>query len=118
MSTALEIARAFETAWQSGDFDRARAYVADDLVYDSPFGRETSAEAVIGQYAGIMQVVTGPAHEMAAFGDDRSALIMSVLPTSVFGPSVSATHYVVRDGKITSATLVYDATAAKSQQRA
>src|SRR5260221_4401266 len=118
MSAALDIARAFEAAWQGGDFEKARGCLVDDLAFDSPYGRETKAQAVIGQYAGVSQVVTGPAHEIAAFGDDTTALIMYVLPTSAFGPQVSATHYVVRDGKITSATLVYDATAAKSQHPA
>ena len=69
---------------------------------------------MIGQYIGFTQVVTGAARVVAAFGDDESALIMTEIP-SVFGPQVSAARYVVRDGKITAETLVYDATAAKSQ---
>lgn len=116
MSAALDTARAFEAAWQRKDFEKARSYLADDVVFDSPFGRETTAEAAIGQFAGFMQVVTGPAREIAAFGDDETALVMSEIPTSAFGRVVSAGHYVVREGRITSETLVYDATAAKAQQ--
>ncbi len=115
MSAALDIARAFEAAWQGKDFERARSYLAEDVVIDSPFGRETSADAVMRQYAGFMQAVTGPAREIAAFGDGESALIMSDIHT-VFAPhQVSAVHYTVRDGKITSETLVYDATAIRAQ---
>ncbi len=116
MSAALDIGRAFEAAWQGGDFEKARSYLADDLVFDSPFGRETTVEPVIGQYAGFAQAVTGAAREIAAFGDDETALVMSEIPTSLFGRVVSAAHYVVRDGRITSETLVYDATAARANQ--
>jgi hypothetical protein len=114
MSTAVEIARAFEAAWQGSDFETARGYLADDLVFDSPFGQETNPDAVVGQYTGFMQVVTGPAREIAAFGDGVNALLMSRIP-SFFGEQVNAAHYVVREGKISLMTLVYDATAAKTQ---
>jgi SnoaL-like domain len=117
MSAALAIARAFEAAWQGKDFEKARSYLAGDVVMNHPFGRETNAEAVIGQYTGISPVVTGPAKGLAGFGDDTTALIMYELPTSVFGTAVTAMRYVVRDGKITELTLVYDATAAKTQMQ-
>ena len=114
MSTALEIARSFEAAWQRRDFEAARGYLADGVVLESPFGRETTAEAMLGQFTGFAQTVTGPAREIGAFGDEENALIMSIVPSNVFGDVVSAAHYVVRDGKITSETQVYDATAAKT----
>jgi hypothetical protein len=117
MSGALDIARAFESAWQGGDFEKARGYLADDLVYDDPFGRETKPEDVMGKYMGISQVVSGPAKEVAALGDDTTAVIFSELPTSVFGKAVNANRYVVRDGKIAELTIVYDATAAKTQMQ-
>lgn len=116
MSAALEIARAFEAAWQAKDFEKARTYLADRVAFDSPFGHVDSAEAAMQQYTGFAQAVTGPAQEIAAFGDDESALIMSEVPTSLFGNVVSAAHYVVREGQITSETIVYDATAAKTGQ--
>ncbi len=115
MSAALDIARAFEAAWQGKDFEKARSYLAEDVVLDGPFGRETNAARVIEQYAGFTQVVTGPAREIAAFGDGEHALIMSDVPT-VFAPhQVSAVHYTVRGGKITSETMAYDATAIRAQ---
>jgi limonene-1,2-epoxide hydrolase len=116
MSAALEVARAFEAAWQAKDLDKARTYLADDVVFDSPFGHETTAEGAISQYAGFAQTVTAPAHEIAAFGDDTNALLMSEVPTSVFGQVVSAAHYTVREGKITSDRIVYDASAARALQ--
>jgi ketosteroid isomerase-like protein len=116
MSAPIDIARAFEAAWQAKDLERARSYLADRVLFDSPFGHVDTAEAVMEQYTGFAQAVTGTAREIAAFGDGESALIMSEVPTSLFGNVVSAAHYVVRDGKITSETIVYDATAAKTQQ--
>ena len=117
MSAALDTARAFEAAWMAGDFDTARTYLANDVEIDTPFGHDSSADAVIGQCMGFAQIVTGPAREIAAFGDDECALIMIEIP-SAFGPQVSSTRYVVRDGKIVAETLVYDATEAKAQLRA
>src|SRR5207245_1419511 len=107
-SAAVETARAFEAAWQGKEFEKAGGYLAD-VVFDSPFGHETTAEAAMGQYAGFVQAVSGPAREIAAFGDDLSALIMSEIPTAMFGTVVSAAHYMARDGKIPSETNVYDA---------
>jgi ketosteroid isomerase-like protein len=114
MSTALEIARAFEAAWQRRDMDAARAYLADDVMFDSPFGRESGgADGVISQYAGFVLAVTGPVRELAAFGDEQTALIMRETPTSMSGPMTSTTHYAVSGGRIVAATLVYDATPVK-----
>jgi hypothetical protein len=112
---ALDTARAFEAAWQAREFEKARGFLADDLVFDSPFGCEPTPEGVIRQYAGFAQMVTGPAREIAAFGDDENALIMSEAPTSALGAVVSVAHYVVRGGRIVAETLVYDATAVRSQ---
>jgi hypothetical protein len=117
-SEALDTARAFEAAWRGHDFEKARRYLADDLVFDSPFGREPTPEGVIRQYAGFAQMVSGPAREMAAFGDGENAVIMSEIPTGALGAVVSAAHYVVRDGRIVAETLVYDATAVRAQRPA
>lgn len=84
MSRALEVARSFEAAWQARDFGTALGYLAKGVVFESPFGRETGA-VMIRQLTGFAQTVTGPAREISAFGDDESAIIMSVIPTSVFG---------------------------------
>ncbi|MDR0358061.1 MAG: nuclear transport factor 2 family protein [bacterium] len=116
MASPIDVARAFEAAWQAKDLDRARGYLADRLSFDSPFGHADTAEAAMQQYTGFAQAVTGPAREIAAFGDEASALIMSEIPTSLFGNVVSAAHYLVQDGRITSETIVYDATTAKTGQ--
>jgi hypothetical protein len=118
VSEAIDVARAFQAAWLAGDFEKARGYLADDIVLDSPFGRETSPEAIIGQYAGFSQAVSGPAREIAAFGEGERAMILSEIPTSTFGTQVSAALYVVRAGKIAAETLVYDATAIKASTAA
>ena len=41
---------------------------------------------------------------------------MTEIPTSLFGAVVSATYYVVRNGKIAAQTLVYDASEARAQR--
>ena len=53
MSAALDTARAFEAAWQGNDLERARSHLADDVVFDSPFGQTTTAEAAIEQYGRV-----------------------------------------------------------------
>ena len=57
--------------WQSRDFEKARSYLANDLVCDSPFGREATAEAMVGRFGRFSQVVSGPARELAGFGNDE-----------------------------------------------
>lgn len=108
MSTALEIARAFETAWQGGDGKAAAGYLADDCVLATFGGETVGAETIVQRLAGFMEIVNGPVREVAAVGGDQVALVMSEIPTSQFGLLRSAAHYVVTDGRIVSQILVHD----------
>lgn len=71
MSGTREIARASESVWQSRDFEKARSYLVNDIVCDSPFGRAATAEAMVGRFGRFSQVVSRPARELAGFGNDE-----------------------------------------------
>jgi hypothetical protein len=108
----LDIVRAFEGAWtRDKDFEKARSFLADDFKFDAPTGKNDNADEFIEQLKQFAQVVTGPFREIAAIGDKNSALMMFEIPTSAFGVQRDAAYYEVRDGKIQSETLVFDATA-------
>jgi hypothetical protein len=110
--TALDIVRAFEGAWtRDKDFEKARGFLADDFKFDAPTGKNDTADEFIEGLKQFAQVVTGPFREIAAFGDENTALMMFEIPTSAFGMQRDAAYYEVRDGRIQSETLVFDATA-------
>ena len=116
--SALEIAREFEAAWQSGRCETAVGCLTDDSVLATFGGETVGAEEIVQRLTTFMAIVNGPVREVAAVGDNRTALVMSEIPTSQFGLMRSATHYVVSEGRITFQTLVHDTGTAGSGSQA
>ena len=74
-SPALRTALAYYQAWTNHDLDQAMSYIADDIVCDAPAGRLEGAAAYRGFMGPFVQILRG-SKLIAAFGDDRTALIM------------------------------------------
>jgi len=107
-SPALQTALAYYQAWTSHDLDKAMNYIADDIVCDLPGGRLEGAEAYRGGFLGpLVQNLTG-AQMIAAFGDDKTALVMYDTQTVPVKDAPGAECVTVTDGKITNSRLVFD----------
>jgi hypothetical protein len=106
-SQALEVALAYFEAWTGKDFERAMTYLADDVVCDSPGGRLSGTAAFRGFMQPFTQIVTR-SELMAAFGDDRTALLMYDTDTVPVTHAPGAECHTVEDGKITHITIVFD----------
>ena len=105
--TALRTALAYHHAWTSHDLDTAMSYVADDIVCDAPAGRIEGAEAYrafMGPFIGILKGAT----MIAAFGDDKTALIMYDTETVPVRSAPGAECVTVENGKITYSRFVFD----------
>ncbi|ESY70563.1 MULTISPECIES: nuclear transport factor 2 family protein [Mesorhizobium] len=103
----LDIATAFTTAWTSHDLEKAASYVAEDVVFDGPMQKSTGKEPYLKGLTKLSQDVTG-VRMIAAFGDDRQALLMYDLMTKSSGALSCAKHLTVSDGKIHSDKLTFD----------
>jgi SnoaL-like domain len=81
--------------------------LADDVAFESPRVALSGAGPVLEAMGQFAQAVTGVS-VLAVVGDDERAMIMYDMQTRPFGTLRAVDHLVVRDGRITSDTLVFD----------
>lgn len=108
-SGAREAAQAYFEAWSSKDIEAVMRCVADDIVCDAPGGRVEGRVAFREFWAGFMQILTG-GKLIAAFGDDRAALVMYDTTTIPVAHAPAAEYLTVKDGKITASRIIFDRT--------
>jgi hypothetical protein len=106
-SGALPVSLAYYQAWTAKDFDRAMTFVADDIVCDAPAGRLEGTEAFRDFMEPFTKIVTR-AELIAAFGDDRTALLMYDTDTVPVRHAPGAECHSVDNGKITHITIIFD----------
>jgi hypothetical protein len=106
-SPALHTALAYHQAWTSHDLDKAMSYIADDIVCDAPAGRLEGAEAYRGFMGPFVQILTA-AEMIAAYGDDKTALVMYDTETKLVKSAPAAECVTVMDGKITYSRFIFD----------
>lgn len=105
--TPLTICRAFLEAWTSHDMDAAARYVAEDVRFDGPIQHSTGIELYMDGLIPFAQTVTGLTI-LAAFGDDKSALIVHEVTTAPFGTVTMAELFTVKSGKIQAHRATFD----------
>lgn len=104
---ALQVSLAYYQAWTAKDFDEAMTFVADDIVCDAPAGRLEGAEAFRGFMEPFTRLVTR-AQLMAAYGDERTALLMYDTDTVPVQHAPGAEFHQVVNGKITHIMIIFD----------
>lgn len=105
---ALTIASAFLDAWTAHDLDTARGYLADDFAFDGPINHYRCAEDFLAGSRAFVEAIKPGRTTVAAFGDDREALLLYDLHLRS-GPTLRiADHYTVRDGRIRTETILWD----------
>jgi hypothetical protein len=106
--SALDMAVAFLDAWTEGDFERAGGYLAEDFVFDGPIAHYTSASDFLAGSRRFIEMIRPGWRKVAAFGDDREALLLYDLTLGSGGPLRIADHYTVRNGQIQTETILWD----------
>ena len=104
---ALDPALAYYRAWTSHDFDRAMAYIAEDIVCQAPPGRLEGAAAFRGFMGPFVQILTR-SNLIAAFGDDEKAVVMYDTDTIPVKDAPGAEFVTVRGGKIAHMRIIFD----------
>jgi ketosteroid isomerase-like protein len=107
-TTAVQIALAYYRAWTSHNFDQAMTYVAEDIVCHAPAGRLEGAEAFREFMGPFVQIVTSAHLIAAAFGDDKTALLMYNAGTVPVRDAPAAEFVTVTDGKISQLRIIFD----------
>ena len=105
--TPLETLLAYHDAWSGGDFESAMTYLADDVVCDAPAGRLVGAEA-FRAFMGPFAAMVTRYERLAAFGDDRTAVIVYDTDTRAVDGAPGAEVVTVSGGRITTMRLIFD----------
>ncbi|MGH8960560.1 MAG: nuclear transport factor 2 family protein [Jatrophihabitantaceae bacterium] len=89
------------------NFDAAMAFIADDIVCDTPGGTLDGAEAFRAFMEPFATIVTR-AELIASFGDQRSAELMYDTDSAPVPHALDAEFHRVQAGKITRITIIVD----------
>jgi hypothetical protein len=106
-SPALDTALAYHRAWTGHDIDQAMTYIADDIVCDAPAGRLEGAAAYRAFMAPFVQILRASSL-IAAFGDDRTAVVVYDTETVPVPSAPAAECVTVADGMITYSRFIFD----------
>jgi hypothetical protein len=116
-SPALQVALAYYEAWTGKDFERAMTYIADDIVCHAPAGRLDGAGAYRAFMGPFVQILVS-ARLIAAFGDDRTAMVMYDTETVPVKSAPGAECVTVDNGKITESWFIFDRVPFEAARRA
>jgi len=106
---ALTIARTYFDAMANKDVDRIISISADRVVCTSPVGQLQGVQAFRGFQEGFAKMIK-TLTLVAAFGDADQAVIVYESETYPVPSAMVAEHVIVKNGKITSTTVIYDGT--------
>jgi len=108
-ATAAKIARAYGEAMSNKDVDAIVKISADDIVCTSPIGKTTGVAAFRGFQEGFARMIK-KLDIRAAYGDETQAVLIYAVETHPVPHSLVAELIQIKDGKIVSTELIYDAT--------
>jgi hypothetical protein len=106
---ALEIARNYVTAIASRDVDTILSMTTADVVCTSPLGQTKGIERFRAFHDGFARMLTSLT-VLAVHGDDTQAVVVYDAETHAVPHSVVAELITVKDGKLASTDVIYDAT--------
>jgi ketosteroid isomerase-like protein len=106
---AAKVAQDYFSAWSARDVDRTVSYAADEIVCDMPTGRFEGTEQFRKLWTDFLGMTIG-ADLIAVYGDDEHAVLVYNVDTVPVKKAPGADYLTVRDGKITSIRMIFDAT--------
>jgi ketosteroid isomerase-like protein len=108
MADAARVAEEFFDAWTGKDFDGARALLHDDVSFEGPIDSFTDADTYLASLRQLSGIVTG-ADKLKVFADGDDVCVIYDLKTAPVPRSRTCEWYRVRDGRIASVSVVFDA---------
>lgn len=102
------VARMCLAAWTSGDLERTRSLLADEVSFAGPLGTTRGVDAYIDGIRKMAEIVER-ADERTAFAEGDDVCIIYDLVTRTPPASIStAGWYKVRDGKVVAVRAFFD----------
>jgi ketosteroid isomerase-like protein len=108
--TSAQVVRDYLDAFYGGDFETVRALLADDLAFRGPFVEVNDADAFLASAEPLRAIVRG--HRLIKQWQDNDQVStlyeMNLGTPSVTGSVLVSEWNAIRDGKVASASLVFD----------
>jgi hypothetical protein len=108
MADAASVAEGFFDAWTGKDFVRARSLLHDDVSFEGPIDTFRDADSYVASLRQLTGIVTG-AEKRKVFVDGDDVCVIYDLKTAPVPSSRTCEWYRVRDGRIESVSVVFDA---------
>ena len=108
--SAATLIRKYHEAWTQRDMSTARSSMADDLDFQGSIDTFTNADEFIATLTGFAQMLTRVDLLQEFYTDDAAALLYDCVTNSPAGTIRTAEFFGLRDGKIATIRLVFDAT--------
>jgi SnoaL-like domain len=108
--SAANLIRNYHEAWTQRDMSTARSCLADDLDFKGSIDTFSSADDFIATLTGFAQMLRRVDLLQEFFTDDAAALLYDCVPNSPAGTIRTAEFFRLRDSKIATIRLVFDAT--------
>ena len=102
-----QVAATYFSAWKAGDFATFRSVLADNVIFDGPFGHVEGGDACAQALRRMSRIVTDIAVQKR-FVDGPDVLTWFDLHTSVAPPCPTANWSHVENGKITRIRVAFD----------
>jgi hypothetical protein len=106
-----EVVQAYHQARFRGDVPAAAANIAEPFTFQSPLMKSTDPEGHLAGLDSLLKVVSGVDMISELYGESDATLVYDVHTATPVGTQRTAEHFQLRDGKITSILLIFDATA-------
>jgi ketosteroid isomerase-like protein len=108
VADAAEVAEGFFDAWTGKDFDRARTLVHDDVSFQGPIDSFSDADSYLASLRQLTGIMLG-ADKKKVFVDGDDVCVIYDLKTAPVPSARTCEWYHVRDGKVASVSVVFDA---------
>jgi ketosteroid isomerase-like protein len=108
MRDARQVAEGFFDAWTGKDFERARGLLHDDVSFEGPIDSFSDAASYLASLRQLSGIVTG-ADKRKVFVDGDDVCVIYDLKTAPVPSSRTCEWYRVRDGRIASVSVIFDA---------
>jgi SnoaL-like domain len=105
---AARLADDFLDAWTHKEFERARSLLHNDLSFSGPIDTFSDADTYLASLRQLSDIVTGT-EQRKAFVDGDDACIIYDLHTTAVPTARVCEWFRVRDGRIASISVVFDA---------
>lgn len=108
MADPAGVAEAFFDAWTGKNFSRARGLLHDDVSFEGPINSINDADSYLASLRQLSGIVQG-AGRLKVFADGDDLCVIYDLKTAPVPSSRTCEWYHVRDGKIASVVVIFDA---------